>query len=723
MIKNLVFIVTFFACSALGFAQELKLNDLFNPQLRESRVQGLRWMNDSKFYSEITVDGIARNESSSGKQVAMIFEAARKGVSVVDYQFSKDESKILIQANYTPIYRRSFTAIYYLYDIKSDKLSPLIDKKEISYATFSPDGNRIAYVRENNLYFMNVSDMAEVQLTKDGKFNHIINGSTDWVYEEEFGFAQAFFWSPDSKNLAFYHFDESDVKEFNMQYWSQTDLYPMDYKFKYPKAGEKNSIVNVFVINVENKERKMVDLGSDKDIYVPRVKWSNDANTLIVRKLNRLQNRLDVLAFDVSKNATSVVFTEEEPKNYVDIEYTDDLIYLKDGKHFLCTSERDGYKHIYLYENAGKLVRQITKGNWEVTSLLNVDESKKVPVIYFISTEESPLERHFYEINLDGGAKKKISNLKGWHDVDMSPDALHYALTHSSSTSATQVFLCETKGHKILKTQALNEKLPAVYKSRGMNEREFFSVKTSDNFELLGYMIKPANFSADKKYPVFMHVYGGPSSQQVQNKWSSDMNYIWHQLLAQKGYVVVCVDNRGTNARGAAFKKSTYGQLGKYETQDQIEVAKYLGGLSYVDKSRIGIWGWSYGGYMTSLCLTVGADHFKMGIAVAPVTTWRLYDTVYTERFLMRPQDNASGYDDNSPITHANKLKGKYLLVHGTADDNVHFQNAILLQDALIAANKQFDSFYYPNKNHGIYGGNTRAHLYQMLTNYVLNNL
>jgi dipeptidyl-peptidase-4 len=704
-------------------AQEMTFFDIFNPQLRDKRVQGLSWMQDSRYYSELTEKGIVQNETQSGKQVAVIFDAAVRNLDIEDYAFSKDEQKILFQTERKAIYRRSFTAKYFVYDRKTDKITPLAGGESVGYATLSPNGNAVAYTRNNNLFFANLADLKEKQITDDGKFNHIINGSCDWVYEEEFGFAQAFFWSSDSKKIAFYRFDESQVKEFNMQYWQQNELYPNDYKFKYPKAGEANSVVEIKVFDTETGALKSVDLGSEKDIYVPRVNWTDEGNLLYVRKMNRWQNELEWLAFNFADGSTKLLFKEAEPNNFVDIEYTDDLIFLKDGKHFLCTSERDGFKHVYMYEKSGKLVRQITNGNWEVIKLHGVDESGKMPKLYYTSTEVSHLERHFYVIDLDGKNKKKLSLEKGWNDVDLSPDAQRYALSHASATSPTKFMVCQTKDGKILQKQELNAGLNEVLASKGISPREFLSIKTTDGTEISGYMIKPKNFSPEKKYPVLMHVYGGPSSQQVQDNRDNTMNYFWHQYLAQKGYIIVCFDNRGTNARGAAFKKSTYLQLGKYETQDQTDAAKYLGNLPYVDKTRIGIWGWSYGGYMTALCMTVGADYFKTGISVAPVTTWRLYDTIYTERFLRRPQDNASGYDDNSPITHADKLRGNFLMIHGTGDDNVHFQNAILLQDALIAAGKQFSSFFYPNRNHGIYGGNTRLHLYQMMTDYILKNL
>ncbi len=723
MKKLIILFIWSFLTFEMSFGQKMTFLDIFNYELREKRIYGLIWMKDSRFYSEITQNGIAQNETESGKEVALIFDALKNNIDMADYSFSKDEQKILIQSETKRIYRRSFTAKYVIYDRKTDKLQPLAGGESVGYATFSPDGNAVAYTKNNDLYVFLLSENKEIRITSDGKSNHIINGSCDWVYEEEFGFARAFEWLADSKKIAFYRFDESNVKEFTMQYWRQNELYPTNYVFKYPKAGEKNSEVAVKIFDIATSETKTVDLGAEKDIYVPRIHRTDDGNVLFVRKLNRLQNEMQLLAYNFKENTTKVLFTESEPTNYVDVEYTSDMIFLKDGKSFLCTSERDGFKHVYQYDKNGNLLRQITQGKWEVSELLGVDETGKTAKLFYTSTEVSPLEKHFYAVDIDGKNKKKISKEAGIHEVDLSPDGKRFALTFGSEEKPVIFRVAQSADGKVLQEQNLNQGLSEKLTEKGILPREFISFKTADNYELHGYMIKPIDFSPEKKYPVLMHVYGGPSSQLVKNGKDNSVNFFWHQYLAQQGYIIVCFDNRGTNARGAAFKKSTYLQLGKYETQDQIEAAKYLQNLPFVDKNRIGIWGWSFGGYMTALCLTVGADFFKTGIAVAPVTTWRLYDSVYTERFLRRPQDNASGYDDNSPIKHVEKLKGNFLLIHGTGDDNVHFQNAVLLQDALIAAGKQFSSFYYPNQNHGIGRPDARMHLYKMMTDYILKNL
>jgi dipeptidyl-peptidase-4 len=704
----------------LAYAQkkQITLEDVWaRGTFRTKSVYGVNWTKDGQYYTSQVENKIVKYEITTGKEVATLYDGSQE---FDGYAFSVNEDKILLESTQEQIYRRSTRSNFYVYEIAAKKLRQINEGiGTISYCTFSPDGSKVAYVRGNNLYFKDLATLTEVEITNTGKFNHIINGSTDWVYEEEFGFAQAFFWSPDSKKIAFYIFDESKVKEYNMQMWQgQKAGYPNDYRFKYPKVGEDNSLVEIAIYHLDNKKVVKADIGTEKDQYIPRIKWTNDANTLSIRRLNRWQNNLDVLHADAQTGATKVILNEKS-ETYVDVEYTDHLTYLADGKHFIFASERTGFKHLYLYDMAGKLVRPITTGEWEVTDFHGIDEKKKL--VYFSSAEVSPLERHVYVIGFDGKGKKQLSTEKGSNEPNFSADFKYYLNYHETASTPLTVTLHESPSGKKLKTLEDNAKAREVWGSYQISAPEFFSFKTEDATSLNGYMIKPQNFDASKKYPVLMFVYGGPGSQTVKDE--NLQNYFWHQMLAQKGYIIVSIDNRGTGARGTKFKHSTYLQLGKYEIQDQISGAKYLGTLPFVDNARIGIWGWSYGGYMASLGITVGAEVFKTAIAVAPVTTWRFYDSIYTERYLRRPQDNASGYDDNSPINHVNKMKGNYFLIHGTGDDNVHFQNAVEMQDALIKANKQFTSFYYPNRNHGIYGGVTRLHLFKMMTDYLEKNL
>ena len=709
----------------------LTLEDIWTkPTFRSASVPGFNWMNDGRYYSALESGSLVQHEVTTGKAVQTLVAAAElqlagASLNVDGYSFNANEQKILFTTGTEPIYRHSARASYYVFDRSTKKLTPLSGGGKQGYATFSPDGQRVAFTRDNNVYVTDLAKMQETAVTTNGVKNNLINGSTDWVYEEEFGFAQGFFWSPDSKQLAFYTFDESQVPEYDMQEWG--GLYPKEYRFKYPKAGEKNSVVSVSSYDVTSARTTKMDVGPVADQYIPRVMWTQVPNTLSIQRLNRLQNKFEILHGDASTGKTRVVLTDTNPA-YVEI--NDDLKYLAGGKQFVFTSEKDGYQHLYLHEMSGQQVRQLTQGNWEISAINGFDP--KTGNIYYTSTEGSALQRHLYRINLSGKGKQRISEAGNGTDVvNMSPDTKYFLNTHSSAGMPAVVSLREGGTGKLVKTLEDNAKLKQTLAQYDLGKHAFFTFKNADGIELNAWMIKPSNFDPAKKYPVLMHVYGGPSfgtssSQTVLDNTGGGTaftNYLWHQMLAEKGYIVVSVENRGTAGRGAAFRKATYANLGKLETIDQGEGAKYLATLPYVDKARIGIWGWSYGGYMTSLAMTKNADLFKMGIAVAPVTNWRYYDTVYTERYLKTPQENPGGYDDNSPVQFAQNLRGKFLLVHGTGDDNVHFQNSIAFVDALIKANKDYQTLYYPNRNHGIAGGNTRLHLYRQMTNFVMQNL
>ena len=711
----------------------LQLEDIWTkPTFRTAAVPGFNWMNDGRYYSALENGNLMQHEVTTGKALQTLVSAtelqvvgAAAPLSVDGYSFNANEQKILFTTATEPIYRHSSRASYYVFDRGTKKLTELSAGGKQGYATFSPDGLRVAFTRDNNVFVTDLSSMKETAVTTSGLKNNLINGSTDWVYEEEFGFAQGFFWSPDSKQIAYYTFDESQVPEYDMQEWG--GLYPKEYRFKYPKAGEKNSVVSVATYDVASARTVKMDVGPEPDQYIPRVQWTTAANTLSIQRLNRLQNKLEILHADAGSGKTHVVLTDTNPA-YVEI--NDDLRYLAGGKQFLFTSEKDGYQHLYLYDISGKLVRQVTQGNWEISAINGFDP--KTGFVYYTSTEGSALQRHLYRINLSGSGKKRISEAGNGTDVvNMSPDTQYFLNTHSSAGVPPTVSLREGSTGKLVKTLEDNAKLKQTLTQYDLGKEEFFTFKTTEGVELNGWMMKPSNFDPAKKYPVLMHVYGGPSFGTSSTQTVLDnagggtafTNYLWHEMLTEKGYIVVSVENRGTSGRGAAFRKATYANLGKLETIDQGEGAKYLATLPYVDKARIGIWGWSYGGYMTSLAMTKNADLFKMGIAVAPVTNWRYYDTVYTERYLKTPQENPGGYDDNSPVQFAQNLRGKFLLVHGTGDDNVHFQNSIAFVDALIKANKDYQTLYYPNRNHGISGGNTRLHLYRQMTNFVLQNL
>ena len=690
----------------------------------QKQVRSINWMKDGSFYSALENGRIVKHQVTDGAAVETLFdegvsvENLGQKITIADYTLSSNEQKILIETDPEQIYRRSSRAENFVYDIKTKKLVKLSAGGKQSFATFSPDGTKIAFVRQNNLFMVDLNTMAERQITTDGKWNNIINGMCDWVYEEEFSFAKAFFWSPDSRKIAFYTFDESKVPEYNMQMWGK--LYPTDYRYKYPKAGEPNSAVSISVYNLVDTKTVKMDLGKETDLYIPRIRWTINTNVLSISRLNRYQNKMELIHADAFTGKTTTILIEES-RTYVDVEnFGDDLTYLADGKSFIMSSEKDGYKHLYQYDMSGREVRKITSGNWEVDNFYGIDESTNT--LYFTSTEIASIERHLYSISLDGKVKKKLSAERGMNSANFSPDFKYFILNNSASNSPLKVSLYRSANTQLIKVLEDNADLRARLTGYNISPKEFTVIKTADGVELNSWMIKPTNFDPNKKYPLLMFVYGGPGSQQVLNQYDG-ANFYWYQILAQKGYIVACVDNRGTGGRGSEFKKCTYLNLGKLEVHDQIEAAKYFGKLPFIDAARIGIQGWSYGGFMASNCLFQGADVFKAAIAVAPVTNWRYYDTVYTERFLRTPQENPSGYDDNSPVTHAKNLKGNFLLVHGTGDDNVHFQNAVALEDALIKNNKQFQLFYYPNKNHGIAGGNTRLHLYTMMTNFLEKNL
>jgi dipeptidyl-peptidase 4 len=720
MITRYWLIIFVFFTSVTRAQKNITVDDFTTKNAFASRsVSGINWMQNGQFYTSINNNKIIQYNISTGLPTDTLVDgnALKPTLQIDDYSFSADEKKILLLTNTEQIYRWSFKADYFVYDIPSKTCKALSTNGKQSYATFSPDGNKIAFVRNNNLFYADRNSNEEVAVTTDGKFNTIINGSTDWVYEEEFSFITAFGWSADSKKLAYYRFDESTVKEYNMQKWNQGALYPQDYRFKYPKAGEQNAIVEIFVYELPTKKYNRVDTGTEKDQYIPRINWTANPDVLSVRKLNRLQNKLDILHYSVSTQNTKTILTEES-KTYIDI--TDDLTYLADQKHFIHSSEASGYNHIYLYTVEGKLVKQLTSGNFDVTAYYGINEKTKT--LYYQSVEASPLQRQLYSISLDGKNKKQLTTGAGTHQINFSRDFAYYIDYYSSALNPVVVSLFETKKNKLIKVLEKNEGLQKTAAEYGLTAKEFFTFPTVDGTLLNAFMLKPKNFDAAKKYPVVLYQYSGPGSQNVADSWGGS-HYYFHQLLAQKGFIVVVVDTRGTGYRGEAFKKLTYKQLGKYELEDHVATAKYLGGLSYVDKDRLAIWGWSYGGYMASLAMTKAGGTFKVGIAVAPVTNWRYYDTVYTERYLQRPQENASGYDDNSPSTHAAKLQGNFLLIHGTGDDNVHFQNSLVLQEALVNAGKQFDSFFYIDKHHGIQGAKTRHHLYTLMANYLMENL
>lgn len=710
--------VTMLLCSASAQTKQITLEDIWSKgTFRLSGISSIRSMKDGDHYCVLTRSGIDKYSYKTGEKIGSVCafndpmrKKAKPLPPIESYEFSSDEQKILLSAEFEPIYRHSGVSSYYVYNVADGSFDCLTHDGKQRLTTFSPDGRMVAFVRDNNLYIMNVASHKETQVTFDGKFNEIINGTTDWVYEEEFGITQGFYWASDSKKIAFYRFDESRVKQYTMQMWGE--LYPENYTYKYPKAGEDNSVVDVLIYDLESQKTLKLNVGSENDQYIPRIQWTQDANILALMRMNRLQNRMELLLADAEIGTIRPLY-EEEDEAYVEV--PDTWRFLADGRHMLLTSERDGYNHIYLFDIEGKLVNQITKGNYDVVSICSVDE--KNGLIYYLSHQTSPIDRTLYSIDFKGNKQKMLSPAEGWSNASFSANSKYYICTFTDANTPP-VYTLHSNSGKLLKTLEDNAALKTRMTEYGAGNKRFGTLTTSRGTELNYYLITPPNFDSTKRYPLFFYVYGGPGNQQVTNSYGGS-DYYWFHMLAQEGYVVACFDGRGTGGRGAAFKKMTYKNLGKMECEDAIEAARWFGKKQWIDEDRIGIFGWSFGGYLSTLSILKGNDVFKSAIAVAPVITWRYYDNIYTERFLQRPQDNPRGYDDNSPLNFANLLQGNYLLVHGTGDDNVHFQNAAAMVSALETAGKQFEFRIYPNKNHSIYGGNTRLNLYQLMTDFL----
>jgi dipeptidyl-peptidase-4 len=704
--------------------QKLTLEDIWAKGIFSAKyAQGFNVMNDGVNYVDIESYGSQTNLSQfdlkTGKKIKELVKGEdvkfnNKPLNLYTYQFSPNEDKLLLYENRENVYRRSPKANYYVYDIATKKTIQLSDKGQQMFPLFSPDGKKIAFVRENNLYIKYLETGAEIIVTSDGEANKIKNGWADWVYEEEFSRADYFDWSMNSQYLAYVKFDETKVKEYTMDYY-KAELYPTQYTFKYPKAGEENSIVSVHIFDEESKRTVTADIGTEKDIYIPRIQFTNNPLVLSITRLNRLQNKLELLFTDVVGGKVVVAYTDES-KTYVDV--TDDLRFIGD-KGFIISSERDEYNHLYYYDISGKLINQITKGQFDVTEFSGYDEETKT--LYYVSTENGATNRDVYSVKLNGKDKKRLSTKSGFTSFEFTPGYKYYISTYSDANTPPVYELNSING-KTVKVLEDNAALKSKMKNYNLSTKQFFKFKTSEGVELNGWMLKPQNFDSTKKYPVYMYAYGGPGANEVNNNWDGT-DYFWHNYLNQEGYMVVCVDNRGTQGRGRQFKHSTYLQLGKLETIDQIETAKYLGSLPFVDKTRIGFQGWSFGGYMASLLISKGGDVFKTAVAVAPVTNWKYYDNIYTERFLRKPIDNKSGYEDNSPTNFVKDIKGKFLLIHGSADDNVHLQNSMELANAMVSKNIPFDFMIYPNKSHGISGGLTRLHIYSKIFKFVKENL
>ena len=698
--------------------QKIALQNLYDGTFRAERLDQIHSMKDGHHYTVLNFDRNTRS-SSLDQYTYQDLQKVKTIVSSLEldeipwfsaYYFSHDESKILLETNRTPIYRRSKKAIYYVYDIATKNLIS-VSQDPIQEPSFSPDGSKVAYVHNRNLFIKDLQSGTLTQVTNDGN-DYIINGITDWVYEEEFSFVRAFHWNSSGSHLAFLRFDESDVPIFSMDLYGKK-LYQTQQVFRYPKAGENNSVVSLHVYDLNQKKTNNIALKNA--YYIPRMQFTNDANLLSVQTLNRHQNDLRLLYVDVQNGSVKEVLREAD-EAYVDVH--DNLTFLNDHS-FIWSSESDGFNHLYHYSKQGKLINQITNGKWEVTDYYGYDSNSQR--IFYQSVECGSIYRDVYSISINGSDKQQLSNLLGTHQAAFSANFSVYINTYSTAITPPIYSLnSSTDGTQLLTIKA-NRSLSEVAQRFGWQPKEFSTLNVNGE-SLNMWMLRPADFDPSKKYPVLMFQYSGPGSQKVADQWYDSYNS-WHQMLVQQGYIVACVDGRGTGFKGAAFKKSTYLNLVKLETEDQIEAAKQLRDLPYIDENRIGIWGWSFGGHMATNCLLKGNAVFSMAIAVAPVTSWRFYDTIYTERFMRTPQENPTGYDDNSPLNYPELLKGKFLLVHGSGDDNVHVQNTMRMVEGLVQANKDFEWMIYPDRNHGIYGGNTRLHLFTKMTKFINDNL
>ena len=735
-VKYLLITALALLISMTSYAQEkknLELSDLYErPTFQVKGIRGMNPMRDGETYGTFERGEFNIYKYKTGKKVKTLYrfadmklEGDTVPIVASKYILSDDESKVLAVTNVKPIYRYSFTADYYVYDIKTKSLKPLSDNGSQRLATFSPDGTKVAFMRDNNLFIKDLKTEEETQFTSDGLYNNIINGAPDWVYEEEFSFSQGFQWSPDGKKIAFYKFDESKVKEFQMEEFQ--GLYPEWKSFKYPKAGEDNSVVNVYVYNLETGKTVKMNTGRETDIYLPRMKWTNDANVIAIQRLNRHQNHLKIVAADATTGKSNV-FYDEENQYYIDI--TDDWTFLEDGESFLMTSEKSGYNHIYLCKLNGSESKALTTGKWDVTMIYGFDGKE----IYFQAAQKSPIERQIYAVNLNGEMRELVGT-EGVNIARFSKNFKYFININSTVTKPYEYTLYNNKG-KVLRVLEDNHELVERLNGFNISEKKLFKIDdpafvmpNGEKVAVDAWQILPPDFDPNKKYPVLIYVYGGPGHQTVLNQWDHS-DWDWMQLLAQNGIISVSINNRGSGAQGEMFKKMTYLELGKYETEDMITLAKYMASQPYVNSEKIGIFGWSYGGFMAANGITKGADYISTAVSVAPVTNWRYYDNIYTERYMRTPQENPEGYDENSPVSNTSMIKGNYLLCHGSGDDNVHYQNAMELIKSMIANNVQFDLMIYPNKNHGIYGGyqeygdgECRMHLFTKIDNFLFRHL
>jgi dipeptidyl-peptidase 4 len=726
-------------CHLSAQDRDISFFNIFDGSFTTSSVNNLDWMQDGQYYTravrlnngvEIRKFDILSGSFDVIVTSEQLISAFPDAGQIEDYQFSRNEQFLLLNTDIEPLSEkdqfihvetdleplwRSYKANYFVYDrTRAEFLKLGNSGKKQQYVDLSPDGNRAAYVQDGNLYWMDLETGEIIQITDDGDRDSIINGAADWVYREEFGFAKGWAWSPDGKKIAFYRFDELNVNDYSLTEWDGT--YPGEISFKYPKAGQDNADVSIGIYRIESDNIIWAEL-PDNFEYIPRINWTRHNETLAVRTLNRLQNHLQLFLIN-TETGSSTMFWEHRDEAWIDID--NNLRFISDNHSFIYTSDRDGYNHLYLFDSETRESNQITKGNWEVTEFIGYDMNENW--LYYISTEESPLERHLFRIKIDGVGKEKLSDKPGWNQVDMSPDFRFFI--HSNSTINTPpIYTLRSSDGSIIRMLEDNKNAFRTLERFQVPQFTFEKIQLKEAGELNAMMVTPPDFDPEKSYPLLMYVYGGPGSQTVTNSFRTDHKHIWHYYLASKGYIIVSVDSRGTGGRGRNFKKQIHGKLGYYETADQIEAAKYFSKRKYIDENRIGIWGWSYGGYISTLALAEGSDIFSLAIAVAPVTHWEYYNTIYTERYMQTPELNRNGYESSAPVNKADEIIGNYLLIHGTADEYVHFQNAVDMVDALVRNNIQFQTMFYPNRNHSIHGGNTRLHMFRMMTDFIEQNL
>ncbi|MGL4806359.1 MAG: S9 family peptidase [Bacteroidales bacterium] len=697
------------------------LRDITSGKYASKGIKNLRSMADGEHYTSMNDQNnmIIKYSYRTGRAVDTLFNAnTAKDCNFKNfsgYELSPEESKILLYKDIEPIYRHSFKANYFVYEIKRNKVKALSEGGKQQEATFAPNGKMVAFVRDNNLILAKLDYETESAITKDGKMNEIINGIPDWVYEEEFAFSRAFEWAPDCSHLAFIRFDETNVKEYSFDMYKGLDpaypqytLYPGALKYKYPKAGEENAKVSVHTYNIKTRDIKRMNVPLDADGYIPRIRFTEDANQLAVFTMNRHQNILNIHYVNPASGISKLVL-KDESNYYINNDNLDMIRFYPD--QIIFASEKSGNRQLYAYSHVGTLIKQITDGNEDVSNFLGYDPIKKS--YFYEATDNGPLRRAIYMV--DGkGKTNKLSQSSGWNSGSFSNSYKYFINNYSSATTPPLITVNDASGKNIRTLQDNADLVNKINNLANYSRKEFFTFKTSDGTVLNGWMMKPANFNPNKKYPVVMTQYSGPFSQQVKDQWS----FGWEQALANQDFIISCVDGTGTGGRGEKFAKQTYLKLGQKEAHDQVEAASYLKTLSYVDANNIGIWGWSFGGYTTLMSMSVSKDIIKAGVAIAPVTDWRYYNTIYTERYMRTPQENKEGYDQGSPIFLANNFNGSLLLIHGTADDNVQYQNTTEYAEALVQANKQFDMQIYTNRNHSIFGGNTRYHLYTRVINF-----